>query len=360
MAANRRYAVVMAGGSGTRFWPWSREARPKQLLELTSNRSMLAETVARLDGIVPKKNIVVVAGRRHRDQVLAALPGIDPALVLAEPAGRNTAPCIGWATAEILARRPDAVMAVFSADHLISDRRAFRRDLEDAWAVADRQRALVTFGIPPSFPSTGYGYIRSGPALAAGSKARRVAAFVEKPNAATARRYVASKKYFWNAGIFVWRADVIDEEVRRHLPSLAAGLDRMNKNRRRGVVPAAAVERVWADLPQVSIDYGVLEKSDRVAMVPASFGWSDIGTWDAVAALWPADRAGNSSRDPVLAIEAKRNLVATRGKPVVLLGVEDVVVVDAGDALLVCSRERCQDVKMVSNLLSRAGLGSLR
>ncbi|HXC51837.1 MAG TPA: sugar phosphate nucleotidyltransferase [Candidatus Limnocylindrales bacterium] len=357
---SRRFAVIMAGGSGTRFWPWSREARPKQLLQLTTDRSMLAETVGRLEGFVPKRNILIVVGLKHRRQVLAELSGIDAGQVLAEPVGRNTAACIGWATSEILSRCADAVTAVFSADHLVGDRKAFLRDLEAAYALADRRRCLVTFGVAPGTPETGYGYIKAGRALERGSTACEVAAFVEKPNPATARRYVASGKYFWNAGIFVWRADVIAEEIARHLPALAAGLDRMNKHRRRGVVPAAAVERAYGGLPAISIDYGVLEKSDRVAMLPASFPWSDIGSWDAVSALWPADRNGNSSRDPMLAIEASGNLVATRGKPVVLLGVDGIVVVDAGDALLVCDRKRCQDVKMVSGLLEKAGLGNLR
>jgi mannose-1-phosphate guanylyltransferase len=356
----RRFAVVMAGGSGTRFWPWSREDLPKQLLALASPRSMLADTVARLDGWVPPENILVVVGRRHRRAVRAALPGLPSSSILCEPTGRNTAACIAWATREILARCEDGVSVVLSADHLIRDDGAFRRDMERAFAVADRTRRLVTFGIRPSAPSTGFGYVRAGAVLRGASPAMEVAAFVEKPNLAKARRYVASGDYFWNAGIFAWRADVLWTEVESHLPSRAAGLLELVKARRRGALPNSALDRVYPGLPSISIDYGVLERSRHVAMLPASFGWADIGSWDAMASLWPADAGGNVSRDPVLALDSSGNLVATRGKPVALLGVKGLVVVDAGDALLVCARDRCQDVRAITAALEKAGLGRLR
>ncbi|MFN2425103.1 MAG: mannose-1-phosphate guanylyltransferase [Candidatus Binatia bacterium] len=355
----RRYAVVMAGGVGTRFWPWSREAAPKQLLELTSSRSMLAETIARLEGLVPVANIFVVTGRKYRRQVLDGSPSLLPANVLGEPVGRNTAPCIGWSTLEILRRCPDAVTAVLSADHVLGGGRAFGRDLEKAFTVADRNQRLVTFGIPPSGPATGFGYLRVGRAVAAGP-ACEVDAFVEKPNLATARRYISSGKYFWNSGMFVWRADVIWQELCEHLPDLVAGLTAMDRGRRGGSITAASLDRAWPRLPAISIDYGVLERSRRVAMLPASFSWKDIGSWDAVAELWPTDSEGNASRDPLLAVDSASNVVATRGKPVALLGVQGLVVVDAGDTLLVCSRERCQDVRAVVARLDKAGLGGLR
>ncbi|MFN2378427.1 MAG: mannose-1-phosphate guanylyltransferase [Candidatus Binatia bacterium] len=357
---SRRFAVVMAGGSGTRFWPWSREAWPKQLLSLVGPRSMLAETVARLDGLVPAANIFVVTGRRYRRQVLKELPGLPPANVLAEPVGRNTAPCIAWATLEIRRRREDAVVAVLSADHRIGKPATFRRDFDQALIAADRLGRLVTFGVPPTSPATGYGYLRAGKPLEKGLAALAVQAFVEKPNLATARRYVADGKYFWNSGMFVWRADVIWQELSEHLPGLVAAMGRMDRQRSRGRLPAAVLDKVWPRLEPVSIDYGVLEKSRRVAMQPATFSWTDIGSWTAAAELWPVDAAGNASRDPVLALDAAANVVATRGKPVVLLGVEGLVVVDAGDALLVCARDRCQDVRSAVARLEDAGLGRLR
>lgn len=350
----------MAGGSGTRFWPWSREGQPKQLLALASKRSMLAETVARLKGLVPKENILIVTGRRHQKQVRAQLPELDASQILAEPVGRNTAACIGWATLEIEARRANAVTAVLSADHLVGSGEEFRSDLGRAFAIADRTGRLLTFGVKPGHPATGYGYIRTGAAVSGASPARDVEAFVEKPKLAVAKRYVASGKHYWNSGIFVWRADVIRAELAAHLPGLTKDLELMMKKRGSRGVSAAVLDRCYPSLESISIDYGVLEKSGRVAMLPVSFPWSDIGSWDAVAELWPADPSKNASRDPVLAVDASANIVATRGKPVVLLGVEDLVIVDAGDALMVCSRERCQDIKTVVARLEQAGLGALK
>ena len=183
---------------------------------------------------------------------------------------------------------------------------------------------------------------------------------MEKPNLATAKRYVASGKYFWNSGMFVWRADVIWREMSSYLPELVAGLTKMDRHRRGGSIPAATLDRAWPRLASISIDYGVLERSSHVAMLPASFSWKDIGSWDAVAGLWPTDESANASRDPLLVVEAGSNVVATRGKPVALLGVDGLVVVDAGDVLLICSRDRCQDVRSLVGKLESAGLGKLR
>jgi mannose-1-phosphate guanylyltransferase len=360
VAKHRRYAIIMAGGSGTRFWPWSREDRPKQLLSLTSKRSMLVETVARLRGYVPPSNVFLVTGRRHQRQVLEQLPSLDPRQVLAEPEGRNTAACIGWAALEILERCPDAVTSVLSADHLIADADAFRADLARASAVADSRRVLVTFGVKPAYPATGYGYVRAGKTLAGLRGVHEVAAFVEKPKLALARRYVAAGNYYWNSGIFVWRADTIREELATWLPELLRGLEEMNGKRRRGVLPVEVLDRAYPRLPSISIDYGVLEKSRRVAVVAASFPWTDIGSWDALAEQWPADADGNATQGAVLAIEARSNIVASRDRPIVLLGVDNLVVVDAGDALMVCPRERCQDVKTIVARLGDAGLGRLK
>lgn len=359
VAPERRYAIIMAGGVGTRFWPWSREGMPKQMLPLACERSMLAETVARLEGLVPPANILVVTSRRLAREVARQLPGLSKDSILAEPIGRNTAACIGWATLEVLARRPDAVTAVLPADHVIRPEKAFRSDVGRAFEVADQTGGLVTFGIAPSSPATGYGYIRVGAALAGASPALEVAGFVEKPNLAVARRYVSSGRYFWNSGMFVWRADTIWQELTTHLPTLAAGLSAMCASRRGGVVPARVVDRAYPGLESISIDYGVLERSRRVSMLPTSFEWSDIGSWDAVAGLWPLDEVGNASRDRVVAVDATGNVVASRGKPVALLGVRDLVIIDTGDALLVCPRDRCQDVRSMVAALREAGLEKL-
>jgi mannose-1-phosphate guanylyltransferase len=359
IAPERCFAVVMAGGVGSRFWPWSRGGRPKQLLPLAGERSMLADTVARLEGLVPVENVFVVTGRRLRREVLRQLPSLEAANVLAEPVGRNTAPCIGWATLEVRRRREDALVVVLPADHVIRPNEAFRRDIARAFEVADQRRCLVTFGIPPTHPATGYGYIRAGAGLDSAEPARAVEAFVEKPGLEVAREYVAGGRHYWNSGMFVWRADVLWEELAMHLPALADSLAVLVGKRRRGAVQSGALTETFPTLESVSIDVGVLERSARVAMMPTSFDWFDIGSWDAVADLWERDDHGNASRDPLIVVDATGNVVATTGKPVALLGVRDLVVVDAGDALLVCPRDRCQDVRAVVDELRRLGLGRL-
>ncbi|MBI5503870.1 MAG: mannose-1-phosphate guanylyltransferase [Deltaproteobacteria bacterium] len=358
VAKERRFAVIMAGGVGSRFWPWSRRKRPKQLLALAGRRSMLAETVARLRGMVAPRNILIVTNRSLVGEIARELPALPRASILGEPTGRNTAPCIGWATLEILHRRDDAVIAVLPADHVIGPRERFQSDLLTGFDVADRAGQLVTFGIRPTEPATGYGYIRAGALLGGHGEARRVGGFVEKPTLAVAKRYVDSGSYFWNSGMFVWRADVLWKEFGEHLPALARALKSMAGSRTpgsRGRVPRERLDRAYPRLESISIDYGVLERSRNVAMLPANFSWSDIGSWDATAALWPVDADGNASRDPLLAVDSRGNVVATHGKPVALLGVSDLVVVDAGDALLVCPRARCQDVRRIVSRLGEPG-----
>jgi mannose-1-phosphate guanylyltransferase len=356
----RRYAVLMAGGAGTRFWPWSRLDLPKQLLPLAGDDSMLAETVARLRGIIPRENILVVTGKRLKRGVERALPDLPRASILCEPEGRNTTACIGWAALEIDKRDPDGVMIVLPSDHVVRPLETFRAAVLDALTLANRLRCLVTFGIKPTAPETGYGYIRAGRALERGEGALRVEAFHEKPSTARARRFLRDGRYYWNSGMFAWRADVILDEIRKHVPQIAAGLDEIAARRKGGRASQRVVDRIYPGLQSISVDHAVMEKSDRVAMFAAPFQWSDIGSWDAVAAVWPRDPDGNSSRDPLVAVSSKNNVVASRGKPVALLGVEGLAVVDSGDAILVCKRERAQDVRAIVAALEAAGLGTLR
>jgi len=350
----------MAGGAGTRFWPWSRADLPKQLLPLVSAESMLADTVARLHGIVPRENILVVTGKRLKRGVERALPDLPRASILCEPEGRNTTACVGWAALEIAKRDPEGVMIVLPSDHVVSPLDAFRKAARDAITVANRLRCLVTFGIKPTAPETGYGYIRAGRNVGEGEDALRVEAFHEKPSAARARRFLRDGRYYWNSGMFAWRADVILEEIAKHVPRLAGGLKEIADTSQRSPASQRIVDRVYPRLQSISVDHAVMEKSDRVVMIAAPFRWSDIGSWDAVATIWPRDTHGNSSRDPVVAVDARNNVVASGGKLVALLGVEDLAVVDSGDAILVCKRERAQDVRAIVAALEAAGLGTLR
>lgn len=323
---------------------------------------MLADTVRRVSRIVPRENVIVVTGTALRRAVSKDLPHLRRDQILCEPVGRNTAACIAWAAVEIERRSPDGVMAVLPADHVVAPRNTFCDDIRTALAVADEEKCLVTLGIRPTRPETGYGYLRAGSRLSPRWPAqtlRRVAAFHEKPSESRAKRFLREGGYFWNSGMFAWRCDTILAEIALHLPKLAAAMKALESRRVRGRIPAAALERGYPRLPSISIDHGVMEKSSRVAMVPARFAWSDIGSWDAVAELWPNDAAGNASRDPLVAIDAHDNVIATRGKPVALLGVRGLAVVDAGDAILVCPRSRAQDVRAVVAALKRAGLGRL-
>jgi mannose-1-phosphate guanylyltransferase len=359
---NRRYAVIMAGGAGTRFWPWSRSRHPKQLLPLCTTTSMLADTVDRVTHLVPLENVVVVTGEALRTAVRRELPSLRRDQILCEPTGRNTAACIAWAAVEIARRAPDGVMAVLPADHVVSPLDRFVRDLRVALAAADEERCLVTLGIVPTRPETGYGYIRGGGRASNRWPARtlrRVAAFHEKPDESRAKRFLRTGDFFWNSGMFAWRCDTILAEISAHLPRLAVAIRKLDARRVRGRIPSDVLADVYPRLPAISIDHGVLEKSKRVAMVPAQFSWNDIGSWDAVAAIWPRDDAANATRDPLVAVDASDNVVATHGKPVALLGVSGLAVVDAGDAILVCPRSRAQDVRDVVAAVKAAGLRRL-
>jgi mannose-1-phosphate guanylyltransferase len=351
------FAVVMAGGVGARFWPESRARTPKQLLDLTGEgRTMIAATVARLFPEVPPERVLVVTGEITADECARALPAVPRANILAEPAGRNTAPCIGWAALHAVHRDPEAVLAVVPSDHLVADEAAFRSSVKTAVAAA-RTGALVTFGVTPDRPETGFGYIEAGDETAPGVRAAK--RFVEKPDLATARRYLAGGSFLWNSGMFFFGARRILDEIRASMPALAAGLDEIA-----AVVGTAreseVVSRLYPSLEAKSIDYGVMEKARGILVVPVSFGWSDVGSWDAAYDRSSKDAAGNALAAGTVVVGAEGCLArAPAGKLVALVGVRDLIVVDTGDALLVCRREGSQDVKAVVDALKARGRGDL-
>jgi len=343
-----RYAVVIAGGSGTRFWPRSRTRAPKQLLAILGARSMLQETIARVSPPIARRHVLVVTGRAHARMVRAQLPGLPGANVLVEPQARNTAAAIALAALDVSRRAPHAVMAVLPADHAIADLPAFHRDLRLALDVAERTGMLVTIGIVPTHPETGYGYIRTGETLAGTrGRAARVRAFIEKPPRARAEALLAAGDVLWNSGIFAWRADAILAALRAHLPGVVGPLEAA-----RGRRLAAAYRR----LPSISIDHGVMERARDVAVVRARFRWSDVGSWAAVAALWADGNGPNALRGRVVPIDSRRCLVDSPHRLVAVIGVEDLVVVDTPDAVLVCRKDRAQDVRLVVDELRRRGL----
>lgn len=348
------YPVIIAGGSGTRFWPLSRSARPKQFLPLATKRPLIVETLARVSALAPAKRTLVVCGQRHGASMRALLPKLPKGNVLLEPVARNTAPAIALAAAQVAQRDPQGILAVLPSDHHVADVPAFQRALERAAAIARKRGVIVTLGIRPTRPDTGYGYIRVGGASSRG--AHHVEAFVEKPDAAKARRYLASGRYVWNAGIFVFRADTLLDEVAAHLPEAAAPLESIRASL--GTPRATAVlKREFPKMPAISFDYAIAEKAAHLEVVPTDCGWSDVGSFDALPDVRPVDAQGNvADAKHALLIDSSGCVVLGGERPVALVGMKDVVVVDAGDALLVLPKARSQDVRKVVQALEARGL----
>lgn len=358
------YPVVMAGGSGTRFWPLSRQRRPKQFLALVGETPLLAATVARLPPVADIDRTFVVCGQVHAPAVRRMLPSLPAPNLIVEPCARNTAPCVGLAALHVARRDPKGIMAVLPADHHVARADAFRKALVAAARVA-AQGAIATIGIRPTRPETGYGYLKLGPRLAGKWLASKtlvpheVDRFVEKPDAPTAARYVAAGDYLWNSGIFVFRADVILEEIGNTMPILRQQLETIGAAMGK---PAASrvLKKVFPQCPSISIDYGVMEKSDRIAVVTAEFGWSDVGSFAALPEVRDPDADGNVTEGEALVFDGKNNVVlALPGRPLAIIGLDDVIAVDAGDAVLVCSRDKAQDVRRAVDELKRRGRDEL-
>lgn len=343
------YSVIMAGGIGSRFWPRSREVLPKQFLNVLGDATLLQNTCARMQSVVPMECTYIVTHKRYADLTRNQLPELQPHQVLAEPISRNTAPCIAYAAARLRALDDDAVMIAVPADHLVRDEKALRRVLEVAIDAARASNVLVTIGIKPTHPETGYGYIQfEDDQGSAGSELRAypVRTFAEKPNIATAERFLDSGDFVWNSGIFVWRVDTILEQFKRHLPVIYEAFDSIADVLGTSREPDAVAE-AYHKCPRISIDYGVMERSAGVMVVPGSFGWSDIGDWRAVYDLSDKDRHGNVLKGPAVVQGTSRCYVHADSRLVVCVGMHDVVVVDTEDALLVCHRESSQEVRHV-------------
>lgn len=347
------WTVIMAGGVGARFWPLSRRARPKQLLALgPTGDSLLAATLGRIAPVVPAARAYVVTSEALAAATRAAVPEVPGEQVLAEPVGRNTAPCVGWAAAHVARRDPSGVLAILPADHHVGDEPAFRAVIERAIDAA-RDGDIVTVGVRPTRPETGYGYVEVADEIAAG--VHRAARFVEKPDHRRAEQFLADGRYLWNSGMFFFRADVILAAIHEHLPDLGRALAEYDAAAAAGD-EAALVAATYADLPSVSIDHGVMEKVSRVAVVPGDFGWSDLGSWTTAWELSTKDSEGNAAPAGAVLLDARGNYVrAPAGKCVALVGVEGLVVVDTEDALLVVPRERAQDVRAVVDALAARG-----
>lgn len=350
------HAVIPAGGSGTRLWPASRSSRPKFLLPLPGPRSMLQATFDRLEPIVPRQNMLVITGGAHAAAVARQLPALPDENIIVEPGPRGTGPAIGLGAALIARKDPDAIMGSFAADHYVSKPELFRSTVLAAAEVA-RHGYLVTIGITPTYPETGYGYIRAGRSLppVGDFDVFRVDEFKEKPDLETAQAYLDSGKYLWNASMFVWKASLLLDEMRRLLPELHQTLliiseawDQPERD--------AVLREYWPRIADVTIDNGIMEHAERVAVVPANFGWTDLGDWHSLAELM-----ANEQHDNVvlcgthLAEDTKSTLVFGNERLVATLGVDNLVIVDTDDVLLVCSRSRAQDVRKIVQRLKDGG-----
>jgi len=361
--------VIIAGGKGTRFWPLSRAQRPKQLLKIFSRKSLIQETVERLAPICGRRQTLIVTVADQLTALRRELPGFPKKNFLVEPEGKNTAPCIGLAALEAIRRGGDPVMIVLPADHWVADGEKFRRALAAAVELADETEHLVTIGIRPDYPETGYGYIVKGAVLRKqrGAVAFRVARFTEKPDLQTAKRLVRQGS-LWNSGIFVWKARTLLDRLRRYQPDVALGLDAIAKQARgkslanTGPGLRAAIAREYKKMPHISIDYAVLEKAGsegKVLTLEGDFGWSDVGSWAAVHRMMAKDADGNAGNGRWLALGSKNSFIHASDRLVVLLGLKNAVVVDTDDALLVGDLNKSQEVRELVDELKRRGFGAL-
>jgi mannose-1-phosphate guanylyltransferase len=351
------HAVVMAGGRGTRFWPLSRERRPKQVLPVVGGKTMIQETVERLSGVVPPERTYVVTGASHADEIRAQLPDIPAQNVIVEPAGRNTAPCVALASAIIKRLDPGGVMAVFPSDHVITNQDALYKAVDAVMAGIDGDRlALGVIGIKPHYPETGYGYIKTRARL--GGPAMKAEEFLEKPDLATAERYVKSGNYYWNAGMFFWRADVILDEIGKSQPQTATAVIKLAE-----AFGTARFESLMAQtypsLASISIDYAVMERAGaegRIIAAVADPGWSDVGSWRSLYDLVPPDSEGNRARGKLIAVNSTGAFVHNDKRLVAVVGLDDVIVIETDDAILVCHKDHAQDVRQITEKLKERGL----
>lgn len=353
------YALVLAGGSGTRLWPYSRTSCPKQFLPINGTRTMLQETVDRTLSIIPAEHVFIATGAAYAELVAEQLPDVPRENILAEPSGRGTAPCIGLAALHIRKLNPNAVMAVLSADHRVERPDLFCEMLLTGEKLAE-QGYLVTLGIEPTAPSTGYGYIKQGQpiTLSGCHSAYTVDAFVEKPNAARAETYLASGGYVWNAGMFVWRTDRILDELGMYRPALRQALDAIDSAL--GLSnETATLERIWPGIENVAIDVAVMEHTAHAAVIPADLGWSDVGDWSSLAESLPLDAAGNAVIGHHVGLDTRDTLIYGNGRVITTIGLDNLLIIDTHDAILICPRDRAQDVKALVALMRGSHTGLL-
>ncbi|MDQ4078339.1 MAG: sugar phosphate nucleotidyltransferase [Chloroflexota bacterium] len=353
MSDHELFALILAGGAGTRLWPRSRGRLPKQMLNLTGKRTMLQQTVDRIREMIPPTNIWIMTNQEYVGLAQQQVPEVPPDHVVGEPAPRGTAPAIGLGVQHVTKVAPKGIMFALHADHYIRDEIGFRDAMWTASEVA-REGWLVNLGVEPTRPETAYGYVALGAPLETfEGEAYRVVRFTEKPDYETARQFLESGDYLWNSGIFCWRVDVIQRAFEKHLPEVQAVLRRIGQSLNTPQADAVLAEE-WSKLEQeVSIDRGIMERAEQVATVPMNVGWSDVGAWDSLATLMPTDEQGNSvtGQGDTLVLDSRNVFVHSEEKFVAVVGAENLIVVDTEDALLIMTRDKAQEVKQIVRYL---------
>ncbi len=351
-----RYAVIMAGGKGERFWPLSTSKHPKQLLALVGDKPLIAQAVNRLDGLIPPENVFVVTNADLVEATQQAAPMLPPENIVGEPIGRDTAAAVACGGALVGVRDPKAVFAVLTADQVMGDLEVFKATLRGGMDLAGKNEILVTIGIQPTFPSTGFGYIESGAdyAKAEGVQFKKAVRFVEKPDAATAQTYLDTGKFFWNSGMFIWSVPALGKAFAAHCPEMKKLMDELTAYAKRGEI-SRGLEKIYPTLGKISVDYALMEKADNIVMACGTFAWDDVGAWPALESHFPQDANGNTLIGDCQQIDSKNNIIYSKDRLTAVIGAENLIVVQAEGVTLVCPKEKAQEIKKMLARLREQG-----
>ncbi|MDD3276718.1 MAG: sugar phosphate nucleotidyltransferase [Kiritimatiellales bacterium] len=351
-----RYAVIMAGGKGERFWPLSTSKHPKQLLALVGEKALIAQAVERLDGLIAPENVFVVTNADLVEATQKAAPMLPPENIVGEPIGRDTAAAVACGGALVAAKDPKAVFAVLTADQVMGDLDVFKATLRGGMDLAEKNEILVTIGIQPTFPSTGFGYIESGADFASAEKVqfKKAVRFVEKPALPKAEEYVASGKFFWNSGMFIWSVPTLSNAFAAHCPVMKTLMDELTAYAKRGEI-FQGLEKIYPTLGKISVDYALMEKADNIVMACGTFCWDDVGSWPALESHFPKDEGGNTLIGNCEQIDSTGNIIYSKDRLTAVIGAENLVVVQAEGVTLVCPKDRAQDIKKMVTMLKEKG-----
>lgn len=342
------YGVILAGGYGERFWPKSKPDRPKQLLSISGKKTLLEETLDRITPLISKERIIIVTSKNIGDKILATIPTLTIDNIITESCRKNTAPAIALASLYLKNKDKDAVMAVLPADHFIPDKEMFLKTLSVAYEYAQKKESLITFGIKPTRPETGYGYIEVGKKVTTknGFSIYQVTAFREKPNQDTAKEFLSRGNYLWNSGMFIWHIETILDAFSKFMPELYSGLMKIQNNKLK-------LEEFFQDVENISIDFGIMEKAKNILMIEGNFIWDDVGSWNALERIYPKDENKNVVLGEHIGIDTQNCIVMGEGKLIATIGISDLIVVETDEATLICSKERTEEVKKIVEKLTK-------